>query len=80
MDHSAHEPGTVADCPTCRDLTYEPGWYKVIREERVVMRDPGTVLVPEVGDREVEVVVAEDPVREVLVPELEATEPEPLDP
>ena len=80
MDHSAHEPGTVADCPECRELAYEPGWYKLMREERVVERDPSTVLVPEVGEREVEVVVAEDPAHEVLAPELEASEPEPVDP
>jgi len=33
MDHSAHEPGTVAECPECRAISYEPAWYKALREE-----------------------------------------------
>ena len=82
MDHSAHEPGTVADCPECRELSYEPGWFKALRIERVEKRDHTEVLVPEVGERIMEVVVSEHPPgAEVVVPELEATRPpDPVDP
>ena len=74
MDHSAHEPGTVEDCPECQALSYEPGWYKAMRDARVVGRDPSTVLVPEVEQADVEVGVPGSP--EVRVPELEATKPD----
>jgi hypothetical protein len=47
MDLSAHEPGTVTDCPECRALAYEPGWYKTLREERVVGNRSDHVAIPE---------------------------------
>jgi hypothetical protein len=35
MDHAAHQPGTVAECPECREVSYEPGWYRALRDRRV---------------------------------------------
>ena len=61
MAHADHEPGTREDCEDCRALAYEPGWYKALRDERVVAKDRTVVAVPETGDVEVEVVVAETP-------------------
>ena len=60
MAHADHEPGTRDDCEECRALAYEPGWYKALRDERVVGKDPAVVAVPEPDD-EVDVVVAETP-------------------
>ena len=71
MDHSAHAPGTVEDCPECRALAYEPGWYKALREERVVQRRPDEIA--EAEEPTVEVVTAETPTPGVVVPELEET-------
>ena len=73
MDHSAHAPGTVEDCPECRALAYEPGWYKALREERVVQRRPDEIAIPEAEEPAVEVVTAETPTPGVVVPELEET-------
>jgi hypothetical protein len=61
MAHADHEPGTREDCEACRALAYEPGWYKAMRDERVVGKDPSVVAVPEPDDAEVEVVVEETP-------------------
>jgi hypothetical protein len=61
MAHADHEPGTRDDCEECRALAYEPGWYKALRDERVVGKDPGVVAVPEPDEAEVDVVVAETP-------------------
>jgi hypothetical protein len=61
MAHADHEPGTREDCDDCRALAYEPGWYKALRDERVVAKDPSVVAVPEPDEAEVEVVVAEAP-------------------
>jgi hypothetical protein len=61
MAHTDHEPGTRDDCEECRALAYEPGWYKALRDERVVEKDPGVVAVPEPDEAEVDVVVAETP-------------------
>ena len=55
-DHRTHEPGPREDCPECVGLAYEPGWYKSLREHRVVAR-PSAVVVPDAA--EVEVVVDE---------------------
>ena len=73
MDHSAHAPGTVEDCPECRALAYEPGWYKAMREERVVQRRPDEVAIPEADEQAVEIVTSEAPSPGVIVPELEET-------
>jgi hypothetical protein len=27
MDHKMHRAGTVAGCPECQRMAYEPGWY-----------------------------------------------------
>ena len=62
MNHADHEPGTIDDCPECRALALEPGWYKVMREDRIVAR-PDQVLVPEVGEPDIDVVVVEVPTR-----------------
>jgi hypothetical protein len=61
MPHADHEPGTREDCEDCRALAYEPGWYKALRDERVVAKDPKVVSVPEPDDTDVDVVIAETP-------------------
>ena len=61
MAHADHEPGTREDCDDCRALAYEPGWYKALRDERVVAKDPSVVAVPEPDEAEVEVVMNETP-------------------
>jgi hypothetical protein len=61
MAHADHEPGTREDCDDCRALAYEPGWYKALRDERVVTKDPSVVAVPDPDEAEVDIVVAETP-------------------
>jgi hypothetical protein len=61
MAHSDHEPGTREDCDDCRALAYEPGWYKALRDERVVAKDASVVAVPDPDEAEVDVVIAETP-------------------
>ena len=61
MAHADHEPGTREDCDDCRALAYEPGWYKALRDERVVAKDPSVVAVPEPDEAEVDVVMSETP-------------------
>jgi hypothetical protein len=61
MGHADHEPGTREDCEACRELAYEPGWYKVLRDERVGPPDPAVVHLPDPDDAEVDVVIAESP-------------------
>jgi hypothetical protein len=61
MAHTDHEPGTREDCDDCRALAYEPGWYKALRDERVVAKDPSVVAVPEPDEAEVDVVMSETP-------------------
>ncbi|HJX07218.1 MAG TPA: hypothetical protein VJ736_04025 [Actinomycetota bacterium] len=61
MPHADHEPGTREDCEECTALAYEPGWYKALRDERVVGRDRTVVAVPEPDDAEVDVMVNEIP-------------------
>ncbi len=63
MDHAAHEPGTVDECPECRALAYEPGWYRTLREQRPTT---GPVVIPE----------ADAIGLEVVLPDLERTRPE----
>ena len=69
MDHSAHVPGTVNGCPDCRVLAYEPGWYKALRDERVVQRRP-EIAIPDMDEPPLEIVVAEA-AADVRLPELE---------
>ena len=59
MPHADHEPGTREDCDECRALAYEPGWYKAMREERVIGGDPSVVAVPDADQPDVHVVVEE---------------------
>ena len=66
MDHAAHEPGTVQECPECRAFSYEPGWYKSLREEHVSGRVP--LVIPEAG---IEVVIPDAERLDVVVPVLE---------
>jgi hypothetical protein len=73
MNHAAHEPGTVPDCPECRAFSYEPGWYKTLREEHVSGREP--LVIPEVPE-DIEVVVPEPASLEVVLPDLENVRPE----
>jgi hypothetical protein len=61
MRHADHEPGTRDDCEECRALAYEPGWYKVLRDERVGPPNPSIVHVPEPDEADVDVVIAEAP-------------------
>jgi hypothetical protein len=42
-------------------LAYEPGWYKVLRDERVLAADHSVVAVPEADEPDVDVVIAERP-------------------
>jgi hypothetical protein len=69
MDHAAHEPGTVPDCPECRAFSYEPGWYRSLREEHVSGREP--LVLPEVEP--LEIVLPEVGLKDIVVPELEDT-------
>jgi hypothetical protein len=73
MDHAAHEPGTVPDCPECRGFSYEPGWYKTLREEHLTGEEP--LVLPEVPE-DIEVVVADTASLEVVLPDLENVRPE----
>jgi hypothetical protein len=61
MQHSDHEPGTREDCPECQAITYEPGWYKAMRDDRVLGRDPNIVMLPDPDELEVDVVLEEAP-------------------
>ena len=72
MDHAAHEPGTVPDCPECRAFSYEPGWYRSLLAEHASRREP--LLIPEAG--RIDVVLPEAGLPEVVVPDLEDTRPE----
>lgn len=75
MDHAEHEPGTMQECPECRALAVEPGWYKVMRDERVVARRGDRIVVPEAGADDVDVLLPEVPARpDVEVLDLEAAE------
>lgn len=72
MDHAAHEPGTVTDCPECRAFSYEPGWYRSLRSERASRREP--LVVPEVG--RIQIVLPDPSPTDVVVPDLEDVGPE----
>ncbi len=67
MDHRAHEPGTVAECPECRAASYEPGWYRALLEEQEPRRS--RYVIPEAaGD---EILLPDAAVTDVVVPDLE---------
>lgn len=72
MDHAAHEPGTVPDCPECRAFSYEPGWYRSLRAEHASGREPLVIPEPE----RLEIVLPEAGLSDVVVPELENTLPD----
>jgi hypothetical protein len=72
MDHAAHEPGTVPDCPGCREFSYEPGWYRSLRSEHASGREP--LVIPEA--ERLEIVLPEVRTSDVVVPDLEDTRPE----
>lgn len=77
MDHTAHEPGTVPDCPECRAFSYEPGWYKTLRAEHISGKEP--LVIPEVSaelPNDIEVVVPDAASLEVVLPDLENVRPE----
>ena len=43
--HMSHRPGTDTQCPDCRELAYEPGWYAslvafVNDDPTIVHREP----------------------------------------
>ncbi len=61
MQHADHEPGSREDCEECRAIAYEPGWYKALRDERVVAADTAVVAVPDADQPDVDVVVEEIP-------------------
>jgi hypothetical protein len=67
MDHAAHEPGTVPDCPECRAFSDEPGWYRSLREEHASGREP--LVIPEA--ERIGIVVPEVDHLGVVVPDLE---------
>jgi hypothetical protein len=74
MNHAEHEPGTMEHCPECRAIAVEPGWYKVMRDERFVARGD-RVVVPEVDEPDLDVVVPEVPARpDVEVLDLESAD------
>lgn len=73
MDHAAHEPGTVPDCPECRAFSYEPGWYKTLRDEHLFGQGP--LVIPEAPE-EIEVVVPDPASRKVVLPDLENVRPD----
>lgn len=73
MDHSAHEPGTVAECLDCQALAVEPGWYKALRDERVTGKPPDSILLPDATEVEV---LTDESGDGVSVPELEQTRPD----
>jgi hypothetical protein len=71
MDHAAHEPGTVPDCPECRAFSYEPGWYRSLRAEHTSGKEP--LVIPEAERLEV---VLPEAGTDVVVPDLEDVRPE----
>jgi hypothetical protein len=75
MKHSDHEPGTMEECAECRALALEPGWYKAMRDERVVGRRRDQILVPEADEPDAEIVVTDVPAR----PDIEVLDLEPAD-
>lgn len=75
MEHSEHEPGTMQECPECRALAVEPGWYKVMRDERLLSRGGHRIVVPEADATDVDVVLPEVPARpDIEVLDLEVVE------
>lgn len=75
MKHADHEPGTMEECSECRALAVEPGWYKAMREHRVVGRATDPILVPDANGSDPDVVVAEVPARpDVEVLDLESSD------
>jgi hypothetical protein len=72
MDHAGHEPGTVPDCPECRAFSYEPGWYRSLREEHASGREP--LVIPEA--ERLDIVLPDADLTEIVVPDLEDTRPE----
>jgi len=63
MNHSAHEPGTVDECPECRALAYEPGWYRTLRDGRATSTP---LVIPDADAIHLEFVL----------PDLESTRPD----
>jgi hypothetical protein len=59
MNHECHPPGTVEECPACRSVAVEPGWYRALHEQRVLHRRPDIVAIPDSGVPDVEIVIAE---------------------
>lgn len=72
MDHAAHEPGTVPDCPECRAFSYEPGWYRSLLAEHASRREP--LVIPEAES--IEIVLPDAGLPDVVVPDLEGVRPE----
>ena len=72
MNHAAHEPGTVPDCPECLVFSYEPGWYRSLLTERTSLREP--LVIPEAG--RIDVVLPEAGLSDFVLPDLEGTRPE----
>ena len=67
MDHRAHEPGTVEECPECRAASYEPGWYRALLAEHEPKRS--RYVIPEAAGAEI--LVPEADLTDVVVPDLE---------
>jgi hypothetical protein len=73
MDHTAHNPGTVDECPACRSVAIEPGWYRALRDQRVWHRRPDRVAIPDAGLPDFEIVLAESRRSSVVLPDLETS-------
>ena len=43
--HTTHQPGTVAGCPECHSMAYEPGWYALLASFARNAQDP-TITLP----------------------------------
>jgi len=50
-------------------MAYEPGWYQAMRKDRVIPPRPDQIVVPEAGESDVDVVVAETPQPPVTIVE-----------
>jgi hypothetical protein len=70
MEHTRHEPGTVADCERCRLESYEPGWYRMLREQRAAGETPAVPIPPAEQGNLLELEEMEELALAVYLPEL----------
>ena len=67
MEHTRHEPGTVAECERCQLESYEPGWYRMLRDQRA---DGGTSQIPIPPAEQGDLLELEELALAVYLPEL----------